>query len=287
MVRLRQWAWMAWLVLVLVCFPGRGSGAEAPQKLRLEVSQDVDYDTNTTQQSHNSVADAIIFANQGSLVLTQNFRAQYNINPKGPLDFQVKYHLFNNFHTRASNVDTLMHTVTISPSSLLGIYRNMKFSLPCVFNYTDVQADKYFTSFSINPTFFHRFSKTMGYALEMRLMRRYGWAPQFFPELYDYTSRNIGGSAGWYYFLDNGGYLQARFSYDYVGAVGNNIDNSRYRLLLSGEYPFTKRLNGLLYAEAGIGAHDHGFQNFSTLYTYPKRRDKFITFGAIDLPPEN
>jgi len=121
----------------------------------------------------------------------------------------------------------------------------------------------------------------MGVAAEMRLVRKYGWLPQAMPQFFDYTSRNIGGSLGYYYFIgDKGGYLQARISYDYCGARGSNNDGSSYRLLLSGEYPFTPQFKVLLYLDMGLWPYEHRYFD-GTATVYPKRDDQILTFGAI------
>jgi len=276
--------------LLMGALLGRSAGA-AEQKLRLEVYADFDYNTNATQQPGG--ADAQLVTGQGSPVLTQGLKAEYNFNPAGPFDVQLKYDLFNNFYTRIGFIDTLMHTWTLSPSYSFGASRNIKFWLPFSFNYTDVGSDKYFTSFVLRPNLFHRFSQHWGYSVELRLTRRYGWIPQFFPRLYDYTSRNTGASLGLYYFLDNGGYLQARLSYEYVGAEGSNIDHSAFSLLVSGEYPITKKLNVLLYLDLALRPYDHVYREFPVIIfpniapfpfptqNFPKREDKILTFGAL------
>jgi hypothetical protein len=285
------------LIAALSAFsPNLGSGAE-PQKFNLEASADFDYDTNTTQQS-NLPADLVTTGQRGSMVYSQTLKLQYELNPQGPLNLQGKYEFFQNFHARASFVDTMIHTWTLTPSYLLGSSRNIKVWLPFSFNYTDVGSDKYFTFFGLAPNLFHRFSQTMGYGVEVRFGRRYGWLPQVFPQFYDYTSRDIGASLGYYYFLANGGYLQARLSYDYVGAQGSNNDASRYSILVSGEYPFTSRLSLLLYLDLAYLDADHSFRQGQLVIinpnlppgtvilvppepTFPQRRDKNVLFGAI------
>jgi hypothetical protein len=283
------------MMLALTSGGWAGAAAPAPQNLHLEVWTDFDYDTNTTQQ--NSLpADVQTTGKQASMVYTQGLKAQYELNPAGPFNLQAKYEYFQNFHAQASLVDTMLHTWTLTPSYLLGEYRNIKVWVPCSFNYTDVGSDKYFTNFALAPNLFHRFSKNMGYGAEVRLGSRYGWLPQTFPQFYDYTSRGIGGSLGYYYFLNNGGYLQARLNYDCVGARGSNNDASRYSLLLSGEYPITSRLNFLLYLDLALQNNDHLFQQGRIVIVnlppgvavilppepvFPKRRDKNLLLGAI------
>lgn len=271
--------------------------AEAPaeKKLSFEVLADFDYDTNATQQNALP-ADIQTTGKRSSMVYTQNLKVQYDFNPAGPFNLQAKYDYLQNFHTQASFVDTMMHTWTLTPSYLLGTDRNIKLWAPLAFQYIDVGSDKYITSFTLNPKLFHRFSQTMGYALEVRVGRRYGWLPQMFPDLYDYTSRGMGGSLGYYFFVGKGGYLQARLSYDYVGARGSNNDASRYSLLLSGEYPVTSRLSFLLFLDLAFQQSDHNFRQGRIVFvnvppgvavivppepTFPSRQDRNLLFGTV------
>jgi hypothetical protein len=293
--------WSFWLFLAaMLCFANMVNAAESQEvkKLSLEVSSDFDFDSNATQQN-NLPADVATTGKRSSIVYTQTLKAQYDLNPAGPFNLQAKYEYFQNFHTHAGFVDTMYHTWFLTPSYLLGVYRNIKVWLPCTFNYTDVGSNKYFTSFTVAPNLFHRFSKTMGYGVELRLGRRYGWLPQEFPQFYDYTSRGIGGSLGYYYFLDNGGYLQVRFNYDYVGARGSNNSASRYGLTLSGEYPLTPKFNFLLFLDLALQNNDNVFQQGRTVIfqnvppnvlvllpvppesVFPKRTDKNMLLGVI------
>jgi len=253
---------------------------EAPKKFNLEVSTDFDYDANATQQPDNPAGAALV-NKRGSAVYTQAAKLAYNVNPVGPLDLEGKYEFFQNFHPRVSTVDTLMHTWSLSPSYSFGAARNFRLWLPFSFNYTDVQSDKYLTAFALAPNFFHRYSQALGWGLEMWLGRKYGWTPQAMPGLFDYSGRNIGYSLGGYYFFgDKGGYLQARLSNDYVGAVGRNNDGSSFHLLLSGLYPFTPKFSLTLYLDLGLVPYDHRYQD-GTLTAYPTREDKTMVFGAI------
>lgn len=190
--------------------------------------------------------------------------------------------MFQNFHDREnlSYIDTLTHTWTLSPTYSFGEYKNIKFWVPLAFNYTDVGSDKYTTAFTAYPNLFHRLSQAWGYSLEMRLARRYGWTPQLFAQFFDYTSRDIGGSLGLFYFFgDKGGYLQARLNYDHVSAQGSNNDASSYYFLASGEYPLTADLKFSLYLRLGMTPYEHLFFN-GPVAVSPKRLDKTLLFGS-------
>jgi hypothetical protein len=134
--------------------------------------------------------------------------------------------------------------------------------------------------FSLTPNCFHRLSEAVGYSLEMRLIRNYGWSPQVFPQFYDDTSRAIGGSAGFFYFIgDKGGYLQLRLNYDYVGSRGSNNDTSSYSLTMTSEYPVTTKLKVYCYLTLGLLPYDHPYRD-GTLIVFPKRQDKTLLFGS-------
>jgi hypothetical protein len=277
----KRWA-LIWTMLLgsLMAAHPAFTGSQEPQKLHLEAYADFDYNTNATQQP-TGTGNAQLVTGRGSLVLTQGLRSEYNFFPAETFNLQLKYNYFQNFYTRASLVNTMMHTWTVGPSYLFGKYHNIKFWVPFSFNYTDVGSDKYYTYFFLNPSLFYRVSQTSGYAVEMRLTKRYGWIPQFFPQFYDYTAREIGGTVGYYYFIGKtGGYVQARLNYDYIGARGSNNSHASYRLLLSGEYPVTTRLNVLLYLDLGLAPYDQSYQD-GTEVPYPKRQDKTLILAAI------
>lgn len=253
---------------------------EAPQNLHLEASADFDYNFNATQQPDNPQGARMV-QKRGSVGYTQAGKISYNVNPAGPLDLEGKYEFFQNFFPRVRGVDTLMHTWSLSPAYSFGATKNMRVWLPCAFNYTDVQSDKYITAFTLAPNFFHRYSRALGWAAEMRLGRKYGWTPQTMPGLFNYSGRNIGYSLGGYYFFgDKGGYLQVRLSNDYVNTVGRNNDGASFNMLLSGMYPFTAKLSLSLYLSLGLLPYDHRYQDGTTT-TYPTREDKTMVLGVI------
>jgi hypothetical protein len=278
----RKW-WAALLLVVWGPFlPALASGEEAAvQKFHLEVYADFDYDFNATQQPDSQPAKALV-PRRGSMVFNQYLKGEYNINPEGRFDIQAKYELFQNFHNRefVGYLDTMTHNWTLRPSYNFLEYQNLVLWVPFAFNYTDVGSDKYTTTFSLTPNIFHRLSEAWGYSLEMRLIRNYGWVPQYFPQFYDYTARALGGSAGLYYFHGNtGGYLQLRLSYDYVGSRGSNNDASSYNLTMSGEYPVLPDLRIYCFLSLGLLPYDHPYYD-GTFFPYPKRLDKTLLLGS-------
>lgn len=271
------------LLVVLGPFlPAVATGGEAAvQKLHFETYADFDYDFNATQQP-DSKPDKALVPRRGSMVFNQYLKGEYNFNPKGRFDVQTTYELFQSFHNREllAYLDTMTHTWTLRPSYSFLEYKNLVLYVPFAFNYTDVGSDKYTTTFSLTPNFFHRLSETLGYSLETRLIRNYGWSPQIFPQFYDYSSRAIGGSAGFFYFIgDQGGYLQLRLNYDYVGARGSNNDTSNYSLTMSGEYPVMTDLKVYCYLTLALLPYEHPYYD-GTLTAYPKRLDKSLLFGT-------
>jgi hypothetical protein len=278
----RNFRVMLALVLLGLFLPAGASGADAAvQKFHFEAYADFDYDFNATQQPDSKLAK-ILVPRRGSMVFTQSAKGEYNFNPEGRLDLQAKYEIFQNFHDRAhlSYIDTMTHTWTLRPSYSFLEGKNLILWVPVAFNYTDVGSDKYTTMCSLTPNCFHRLSEAVGYSLEMRFIRNYGWSPQVFPQFYDSTSRAIGGSAGFFYFIgDKGGYLQLRLNYDYVGSRGSNNDASNYNLAMSGEYPVTAKLKVYCYLTLGLLDYDHPYRD-GTPIMFPKRLDKTLLLGS-------
>jgi len=280
----RDFRVMLALVVLGLFLPAGASGEDAAapiQKLHVEAHADFDYDFNATQQPDAKPAKLLV-PRRGSMTFTQYAKGEYNFNPEGRFDVQAKYELFQNFHSRRllAYIDTMTHTWTLRPSYSFLEGKNLVLWVPFSFNFTDVGSDKNTTAFSLTPNCFHRLSETLGYSVEMRLVRNYGWTPQVFPQFYDSTSRAIGSSAGFFYFIgDKGGYLQLRLNYDYVGARGSNNDTSSYNLTMSGEYPVTTKLKFYCYLTMGLLPYEHPYRD-GTEFVFHKRHDKTLLVGS-------
>lgn len=249
----------------------------SPKNLSFEATAGWDFDSNASQQPHSPAAAALV-PGRGSAVYTQNAKLGYSFNPAGPFDLETKYDYYQNFHTRRplTQFDVLMHTATVRPSYLFG---STKLFLPFIYNFTDVQSDKYATSYLLQPTVFHRFTQDWGLEVGMNLAREYAWAPITVPE-YDRSGRKIGSLLGLYYFINQKGFLQARFGYDFFDAVGQNNVGSRFHILFNALYQPHERVKLNAFLDLGLEPYDHRYFD-GTATAYPRRNDTILNLGGI------
>jgi len=244
----------------------------SPWHIRIGAS--VDYDTNVSITPGDVAAAKIIPTGKGDVVFTQLGNLEYNFFPTKPYGLVASYNLFMTWHHRLTLYDIISHTFGLTPS-----YRFAKGTLwlPCRFNYTDLDSNKYWTSFTLNPTYLHMVTPTIGLEAAVKLVRNYYWWLQPFPQE-DRSSRNIGGSLGMYYFIKNQqGFVQTRFSYEYYGAAGSNWRASIYGLLLNVLYPITESLRINPSLELISQPFDH--QWFDGVNYLAKRHDKIMVAG--------
>ena len=207
-------------------------------------------------------------------MFTQFGNFEYEFLPTGKYGLMASYNLFMTWHPRLTLYDVMSHTFGVTPS-----YRSEKGTLwlPFRFNYTDLDSNKYWTYYSLIPTYLHMITPDIGLEVTLRLIRNYYWWLQPFQQE-NRSSRNIGGSIGTYYFFKKQqGYLQARATYEYYGASGSNWDSSIYSLLLSALYPVTEKLRINPTVELISQPFDH--QWFNGLNYQAKRRDKIMVLG--------
>ena len=250
---------------------------------RASVNASFDYDSNVTLQPGSPSAAAQV-SGRGDVVFTQTANFEYTFNPGQPFSFLTQYSYFQNFHRRITNYDIMSHYVAGIPTYT---YTSGRVWVPFSFNYMDVQADKYFTGYLVNPTWLHLLNEHVGVEVAGRFNRRYYWWPIFLQQD-DRSGKDLGGSLGLYYFFkQQTGFLQARFSYDHDFTGGSNWDSSSYRLLLAVLYPVTKKLKVNAFVDLNLQPYDNYFVNGATvnnipgnpLIQYPKRLDKVIITG--------
>jgi hypothetical protein len=149
--------------------------------------------------------------------------------------------------------------------------------VPLSFNYVDVQSDKYFTGYLVNPTWLHLLNENLGLEATARFYWQYYWFPISFPQD-NRTGIDLGGSLGAYYFFKKQtGFLQARLSYDNNATIGDNWDNNSFRLLVAALYPITEKLKVNVFADLNLQPYQHLF--YTGVGYEDKRRDKTIITG--------
>ncbi len=248
------------------------------QPFHAYVSVGVDFDSNVTVQPGNAAASQLV-AGQGDAVYTYNTGLEYNFFPGRPYGLLSQYAVTQNFHPRLTKFDTLSHTVGLVP---MYQFPNSRLWFPFNFNYTDVENDKYYTGFTLTPTYLYLLTPKVGLELGLRWCRKYYWFPVSIPED-NRSAHNYGYSGGLYYFFkhkDQDGYLQARASYEHDYTYGGNWENSSYRLFLMALYPVTANFKVSTFIDLMMQPFNKEFYGGYPLQLYPKRHDKTFILGV-------
>jgi tetratricopeptide (TPR) repeat protein len=248
---------------------------------RATVGASFDYDSNVTLQPGGAGTAAQV-SGQGDAVFTQTATFEYNFLANKPFSLLTQYSYFQNFHPVISSYDVMSHYFGVTPTYS---YKAGRVWLPLSYNYVDLEADKYYTGFLVNPTWLHLLNEHVGIETAFRFNRKYYWNQIFFPQD-DRSAKNFGGGLGAYYFFkQQKGFLQARLSYEHDFATGNNWDCSYYRLFLAALYPFTDKFRGLAFVDLLYEPFDNPFYNGTTFQS--NRTDYVLVTGltlTYDLP---
>lgn len=235
-----------------------------------------DYDSNVSLQP-GSPSAATQISGKGDVVFTQFGNIEYNPLAGRPFGLNMQYLYYQNFHPRVTGFDLMSHSVGLTPSYT---FKNSRLWVPFFFNYTDVQSDKYYTGFDLNPTYLHLVTPKVGVETAVHLVRKYYWTPISIPQD-DRSGRTVGGSLGLFYFLkQQQGYLMARFHLEHDYASGANWSNTSYRLLLASLYPVTDKLKFIAFLDLMLQPYDNAFYSGDPTVINPNRFDKVLTTGA-------
>jgi tetratricopeptide (TPR) repeat protein len=249
----------------------------------ITVSSGFDYDSNVTLAPGSGATVAQV-SGQASAVFSQTALMEYTILPSGPFSLLTQYSYFQNFHPAVKGYDIMNHFVGLTPT--YG-FKNGRFWLPINYTYMDLQSDKYYTGFMVNPTYLHLLTEHIGLEVGARFNRQYYWTPVFFNQD-NRSGKAWGGNIGMYYFFKNQqGFFQARFSYLHNNTTGNNWDSSSYNLLFSLLYPFTEELKYNVFLDLTNQPYENIFYNGATvgnilgapLIPQPKRQDLIAMLG--------
>jgi tetratricopeptide (TPR) repeat protein len=246
---------------------------EELRPFHITVSAGYDYDSNiTVSPSAPGVVTKI--SGKGGSTFTQTALMEYNLFPAGPFSVLGQYSYFQNFHPTVAGYDIMSHFLSLTPTYA---FKNGRFWLPSSYNYMDLQSDKYYTAFLVNPTYLHLVTEHVGLEVTGKYNRQYYWTPVFIPQD-DRSGRVWGGSLGMYYFFKKQkGFLQGRVSYEHDYTTGSNWDNSLYRLLLSALWPITDKLKYNIFIDLMLQPYEHPFFNGATFGD--KRSDQIMIFG--------
>ncbi|MEJ5331095.1 MAG: tetratricopeptide repeat protein [Desulfobaccales bacterium] len=246
------------------------------RRFRMHVAAGFAYDSNVTLQP-GAAAAAQQVSGQGDVFYHHLATLEYNLLPSGPWSLWASYNFYQTLHRRLTRYDVISHTFGLTPAY---VWPMTRLWLPFYFSYVDIGSDKYSTAFQATPTLLHLLTPKVGLEAGLRLARLYYWFPVFQPQD-DRSGRQIGTSAGVYYFLADGqGFMLLRFSYDHVATAGDNWDRNAYRLTLGARYPLTDRLALRGLAEISWQPYVHTWVGDNFAASNPRRRDTIYTVGA-------
>jgi tetratricopeptide (TPR) repeat protein len=249
--------------------------AAGQRPYHVTVSSSFDWDSNVTLQP-GSPAAASQVSGKSDWAFSQSVTSEYTLFPTGPFSILGTYTYFQNFHPKLTTYDIMSHAVGLSPTYE---FKSGRLWVPLFYNYTDVASDKYYTAFSVTPLYLHMLSANVGLEAGARFIRKYYWSQIYFPED-NRSAKTPGGSLGLYYFFKNQtGYVQARFTYEHDFTLGNNWDNSNYRFYVGVLYPFTQRFKVTAFMDFILQPYTNKFFDPNlNIYTSP-RNDQVAVFG--------
>ena len=243
---------------------------------RFTVTTGWDYDSNVTLQPGDPAAAQQV-SGKGDAVYTHTGVVEYTLGAGRPWSLLTQYAFYQNFHLRLTKFDTAGHTAGLSP---IYTWEKGRLYLPCNFNYTDVENDKYYTAFYFTPTYLHMLTPKVGLEIGGRAARQYYWFPVSLPQD-DRSGRVLGSSLGLYYFFKNQeGYLLARGSYEHNYASGDNWSNNSYRLFTAALYPVTSRLKASLFMDFMLQPYVNNFIGSPQFLSGSPRNDTILILGA-------
>jgi len=250
--------------------------ATEDRPFRVTVTTGWDYDSNVTLQPGDPAAAQQV-SGKGDAVYIQTGVMEYTLGAGRPWSLLTQYMYYQNFHPRLTKFDMLGHTAGLSP---IYTWEKGRLFLPCNFNYTDVENDKYYTSFYFTPTYLHMLTPKVGLEFGGRAARQYYWFPIALPQD-DRSGRVLGGSLGLYYFFKNQqGYLLARGVYEHNWASGDNWSSNSYRLFVAALYPVTSRLKASLFADFILQPYVNNFIGSPQFISGSPRDDQILILGA-------
>ncbi|MBM4285524.1 MAG: tetratricopeptide repeat protein [Deltaproteobacteria bacterium] len=235
-----------------------------------------DYDSNVTLQPGDP-ASASAVSGKSDFVYTQTAMMEYNFVPQGPWGLWASASYFQNFHFRLGNYDVFNYILGVTPTYT---WAQGRFWVPFFYNFTDVGSDKYYTAYTVAPTYLHLFTPKVGAEVGIRFSRRYYFQPITFYQD-DRSGKNLGCTVALYYFLKNQqGYIQGRFTYNNDYAAGSNWRNNAFQFTLAALYPVTDSLKVRGFFDVTIQPYTNNFFNGNPFVSNPKRSDTVFITGV-------
>lgn len=248
------------------------------QRFRFNVAGGFDYDSNVTLQPGTDTG-FVRPSGKNDVFWSLSAAAEYNIMRPGPFALWAYYGYYQNFHHKVTDYDLWSNTAGVVPSYT---WSRSRFWVPMIFNFSEVGYQPYNTSYGMAPTYLYLLTPKIGVEGGVQLAYRNYWFPTFLDE--DQRSGGVlgGTMAGYYFFKNQEGYVQVRFSYERNWTKGDNWDSNLYRFSLALLYPINARTKIKASADYVIQPYDNFWVNGIPLAQNPKRHDN-IFIGGIDI----
>ena len=199
--------------------------------------------------------------------------AEYNKRFSDKLGLKSQYMFYYGKQNDLGFYDQFSHTFVLQPSMY---FKNSLLTFPLVYNHTIIDERSYLSSPTASAVYnFMVGSSNMGQAYLKYQNEHYFWTPSTPDE--DRDSNDVGGGFGWYFFYkQNKGFFNLRYSIEQKFAEGNNweyLSNRPAAILL---VPLMDKLNATLSV-------DYNMQNFDNSHTifHVYRKDKVLTASSL------
>jgi hypothetical protein len=200
-------------------------------------------------------------------------QAEYNKRFTDKLGFRSQYMFYYGKQNDLGFYDQFSHTLVMQPSLY---FKNSLLTFPTVYNHTLVNDRSYLSTPAISAVYnFMSGKSNMGQVYLKYQNEKYFWTPSTDDE--DRNSNNAGGGIGWYFFFkQNKGFLNLRYSAEKKFTQGNNWEYLSNRPSLTLLVPVLDKLNATFSV-------DYNIQDFSNSHTvfHVDRKDKLLTLSAL------
>jgi hypothetical protein len=200
-------------------------------------------------------------------------QAEYNKRFTDKLGFRSQYMFYYGKQNDLGFYDQFSHTLVMQPSLY---FKNSLLTFPAVYNYTLVNDRSYLSTPAISAVYnFMAGRSNMGQVYLKYQNEKYFWTPSTDDE--DRDSNNAGAGIGWYFFFkQNKGFLNLRYSAEKKFTQGNNWEYLSNRPSLTLLVPVLDKLNATFSV-------DYNIQDFSNSHTvfHVDRKDKLLTLSAL------
>lgn len=230
------------------------------------------YDSNVVLEPSDSNVGTDISDSGDSREVTTAM-AEYNHRFNQTFNVKAQYFFYWAKQNDLGFYDTLSNTFMIQPEMNL---KSGQLSMPIGCNLTRVNDKAYLVSPSASGVYNQMIGNhNMAQVYVKYAFKDYMWAPSIEDE--DRTGNDLGGGIGWYYFfMQNRGFINLRYSALKEWTVGNNWDNWENNINATILMPVLDKLNVTVSGNFSAQYYD----NSNSVY-HVYRRDQVWTLSAL------